>query len=336
MAQINLNEENYTVQNPSTEPELTVEEKLVEHTEDLAPVEIVPEPIVLQTVEEAPALAVSNESGIIGLSVEELNDPSKINVTIADKDAPIVVLFGPPACGKTMTLVRLARYLNEKGYTVSPVRSFRPTYDTNYTYLCDHFDTMINQDDAAESTDRISFMLVKVIQKGRTICQILEAPGELYFNPGNPNAPFPRYLNAIKSSRCRKVWTIMVEPDWQNEQDRLNYVTRIKKLKTLMTTRDRAVIVYNKIDKTEFLINGNGQVHMFAAVKNVRDMFPGIFEPFRNTTPILSLFTPYRCDFVPFQTGDYSLANDGTSTFEPGPDEYPSKLWRVIMKHVKG
>ena len=42
-----------------------------------------------------------------GLSVEELRDPNKISVTIADKDAPIVVLFGPPACGKTMTLVRL-------------------------------------------------------------------------------------------------------------------------------------------------------------------------------------------------------------------------------------
>ena len=68
---------------------------------------------------------------IIGLTAEELKDPNKISVTIADKDAPIVVLFGPPACGKTMTLVRLTRFLRENGYTITPIRTFRPNYDPN-------------------------------------------------------------------------------------------------------------------------------------------------------------------------------------------------------------
>ena len=50
-----------------------------------------------------------------GFSTEELNDPNKIKVTISDTTTPIVVLFGPPSCGKTMTLVRLARYLQNQG-----------------------------------------------------------------------------------------------------------------------------------------------------------------------------------------------------------------------------
>lgn len=318
MAQITFNEENFPIQ--------TTEEQQI-----------------IQPVEPDKDLPSSEDSttskdtnGIVGLSMEELNDPSKISVTIADKDAPIVVLFGPPACGKTMTLVRLARYLDDQGYGISPVRSFRPTYDKNYSKLCDDFNTIIHQNDAAESTDRMSFMLVKVVKDGKTLCQLLEAPGELYFDPKNPNAPFPKYLNAIKNCKCRKIWTVMVEPDWQNEPDRLNYVSKIKKLRTQMTTKDRTIVVYNKIDMTDFLIDGSGHAYVGQAIKNIRDLYPGIFEPFKNTTPILSWFTPYRCDFTIFQTGDYSTALDGTSTFDPGPEVYPQKLWNLIMKHVRG
>lgn len=273
---------------------------------------------------------------IKGLNLEELNDPNKINVTIADKDAPVVILFGPPACGKTMTLVRMTRYLRENGYAITPIRTFRPTYDTNYSEICDNFDIMMNQDDAAKSTSRISFMLVKVSKNGRTICQILEAPGEYYFNPKAPKSPFPRYFNAIKSSRNRKIWTIMVEPDWENEVDRLNYVDRIRKLRTQMAIKDKTIIIYNKIDKTEFLIDNSGNAHYGLARKNICDLYPGIFDPFINNTPISRWFTPYKLDFTIFQTGDYSTAADGTSLFEQGPDVFPRRLWKIILKHVKG
>lgn len=318
MAQLSLNEEQTPV--ISNDP-IEVEQTIVE------------EPIADSPVVNENATTTSN---IVGLSNEELNDPNKISVVIADKDAPIVVLFGPPACGKTMTLVRLTRYLSENGYTVTPVRTFRPTYDTNYSDLCDNFDTMINQDDAAQSTNRISFMLVKVSKKGRTICQLLEAPGEYYFNPKAPNSPFPRFFNAIKACKCRKIWAVMVEPDWGNEPDRLNYVNRIKYLRRQMTTKDKSIIIYNKIDKTEFLIDGSGNAHIGHAIKNIRDLYPGIFEPFRNMRPISNWFTPYNCDFTIFQTGDYSTANDGTSVFQQGSDVFPRKLWSIIVKRVRG
>ena len=320
MPQVNIEDD----QNPV----IPVEEPIMEQ-----PANTIPTPEENSPKEDA-ILPPSDK--IAGLGAEELNDPNKISVTIADKDAPIVVLFGPPACGKTMTLVRLTRFLRDNGYAVSPVRTFRPTFDSNYSDICDNFDIMMNQDDAAKSTSKISFMLVKVSKNGRTICQILEAPGEYYFNPKVPKSPFPRYFNAIKSSKNRKIWTILVEPDWQNESDRLNYVDRVRKLKTQMSVRDNTIIVYNKIDKTEFLIDNSGNAHMELARKNICDLYPNIFEPFKNTTPLIRWLVPYNLKFAIFQTGDYSTSSDGTSLFQQGPDVFPRRLWSIILSKVRG
>ena len=102
--------------------------------------------------------------------------PNRIQVTVKDKDVPLVLLFGPPACGKTMTLIRLTRYLKSAGYQVAPVRSLRSSADVHYKRLCDGFDDMVNALDAASSTDRISFLLVEVSKNGRRLCQNSRGP----------------------------------------------------------------------------------------------------------------------------------------------------------------
>ena len=139
-----------------------------------------------------------------GLDDNERKDPNSIAVTIADKETPIVVLFGPAACGKTMTLVRLTRFLQEQGYSVSPVKSFRPAKDAHYAKMCEEYNTLVYSNNAADSTDMISFMLLEVLDStGKRVCQILEAPGEYYFSPDKPKAPFPAYANTIKNSKNR-------------------------------------------------------------------------------------------------------------------------------------
>lgn len=130
-------------------------------------------------------------SSIKGLSQEEITDANAIRVTIDDPTTPIVVLFGPPTSGKTMTLIRLTRYLNQHGYEVRPVETFRPAADTHYQRMCEKFNEMVYSDNAAEGTSNISFMLVKVTQKGCSICQILEAPGEGYYMPETDTGTFP-------------------------------------------------------------------------------------------------------------------------------------------------
>ena len=277
---------------------------------------------------------VQSDGGVHGLSAAEMNDPNSIRVTVSDPNAPLVILFGPPACGKTMTLVRMTRFLQAEGYTVSPIRHFRPTSDTNYAEICEHFDETMNSDNAAASTDRISFMLVEVIKNGRRICQILEAPGEYYFNPKKPNASFPNYVNTIIASSNRKVWTIMIEPDWMDHTDRANYVSKINRLKQSMRAKDSAVFVFNKIDKTNF-VRSVGDIDTSAAISEVKNLYPNIFVPFMNQNPITKIFKEYNCDFVPFQTGYYTEAVNGL-TYQEGPREYCVKLWKCIKNQITG
>lgn len=276
----------------------------------------------------------NSNSDIKGLTAIEMNDPNSISVTVSDPTAPLIVLFGPPACGKTMTLVRLTRYLQNEGYIIAPIRTFRPASDTNYADICTNFDAMINNDNAAKSTSRISFMLVEVIKNGKRLCQILEAPGEFYFNPNTPNAQFPNYVNTIIGSNNRKIWAIMVEPDWLNQADRKNYVSRITYLKQSMRTKDNVVFIFNKIDKTNF-VRSVGNINVSAAITEVQNLYPSIFIPFLNQNPITKIWKKHNCKFIPFQTGFYTNAINGM-TYQEGPKEYCRNLWSTLISNIYG
>lgn len=275
-----------------------------------------------------------------GMSDAELLDPNKIKVEIADHDTPLVVFFGPPYCGKTMTLIRLTRYLRGQGYTVEPITSFRPGYDANYKKMCAGFDQMIGSEDAAQSTTKINFMLVQVSSdKGKPLCQILEAPGEHYFSPNTPQANFPKYINAIINCNNRKIWAVMVEPDNTNPtmdmEARRAYANKICALKTKIRARDKVMFVFNKIDESQFVIDPENIKYGFAK-RHIENLYPNIFSKFINTNPITRWWHPYNFDFVAFQTGDFSEAADGTLTFEQGSDFYPKKMWQLISKRLKG
>lgn len=272
---------------------------------------------------------------IPGLTPEELNDVNRIHITISDTTAPVIVLFGPASCGKTMTMVRLSRYLQGQGYQLIPDRSFRPSYDQNYKSLCDNFSRIVNSDDAASRTDNISFMLVKVIKDGRTICQILEGPGELYFDPNKATQDWPTYVHSLlNNTGLRKIFLPFVEPNFGEEETRRNYVCTINQL-LQNTDKQKYVFVYNKIDKTPFVISP-GKVHLNHAKHQVEVDYPGIFARFKNTNPITALWRPENFYFVPFQTGTYTQPASGNLVYIQGSDRYPQILWETIMRCIRG
>lgn len=286
-----------------------------------------------ETLDTTRATGVANN--INGLSNEERLDVNKIRVNISDKSAPVIVLFGPASCGKTMTMVRLSRFLKSQGYQLIPDRTFRPSYDLHYKKMCDDFSTIVNSDDAASRTDSISFMLVKIIKDGRTICQVLEGPGELYFNPDRAEQEWPTYVHyLLNDTGLRKIFMLFVEPNYGDVEARRNYVSTLNQLKKL-TDKQKFIFLYNKIDKTPFVINP-GKVHIMHSMHQVESDYPDIFTNFRNHNPITSLWRTYDFDFVPFQTGSYTMPNDGTLVYIQGSDRYPQILWETILRHIRG
>ena len=96
-----------------------------------------------------------------------------------------------------------------------------------------------------------------------------------------------------------------------------------------------------KIDKTNFT-KKKGQINIVQARKEISNLYPGIFEMFKNQNPITKLWKDYLCGFVPFQTGTYTITtkkdNKGNSiwNYQEGADNYPQMLWNEIQKSITG
>ncbi len=257
------------------------------------------------------------------------NDINDISISIADSMTPLAVLLGPACVGKTMTLVRLVRYLVEQGYSVSPDRSFRSVDDNIYRDVCDSFQGLINSGYAARGTNLFDCMLVKIMKEGRCVIQVVDLAGELIMNYGLNTAPY--YFNQILNSENPHIWIIMLEPYWRNPRQRREYVERIKCIQTLVSPKDRVIIVANKIDKTPFL-EGRTRINSLGVLKQIINEYPGLMEIFSNKNPITSILRPYNCSFIPFVTGTYTIREAEPMLYVPSSSVFPKLLWKAMIK----
>lgn len=262
------------------------------------------------------------------------------DIKIGDKKAPIVMLFGPPTSGKSMTLVRLARYLRKQGYTVKADPTFKS--DSTYKTRCEQFHKNLNTTEALQGNALNEFLMVKVINHGTTICQILEAPGEHYFNPKKPEEisarNFRPYLTEIiRNLANRKIWVFITEAEWNvHASVKDSYVSRIRGCKhQLLKPTDRVVMLYNKVDQKEELFE-NGKLHVSSAEKAMKDEYEGLSSTFKNHNPITSLWRAYNYRFVPFCTGYYTQQVGGKLKYNESEEHYPRLLWFELMKCFKG
>lgn len=270
-----------------------------------------------------------------GLTIEEEKDPNKIHVVISDP-SPIVIMFGPGQSGKTMTLVRLTRWLKQNGYKVEPDRTFRPSNSTTYQEMCDSFHENVNSNYAAKRTKQLNFMLIKVMNKyGEPICQILEAPGEHYFDEDHPKRDFPLYINNILPLPNPKTWMFIVESNWKDASDRQNYADKIKEMQSRISFKDRVIFTCHKADiQTSLFDRGVPNVKQF--FKNIYHQYPGIFTKYENRNPISRLWRKYNFDFVVFSAGFFNDTIEGGKSYAQSNDMYPANLWKAIIKTVKG
>ena len=210
---------------------------------------------------------------------DEIRDVNNITVTIPDAQTPIVVFFGSPASGKTLSLLRMIRYLEQNGHQVVPEAIFRPQTDKHYTKMCAGLKDMAYSTYAPGGTDIISFMLVKVLDSiGNPRCQILEAPGEHYFD-GRASLEFPTYINAIRTAPNKKVWVFFVEQDWGSDQNERNlYAQKICSMQGLISPNDRVVFLFDKVDKHRHQYKSNGEPNKPIFFRNIQQQYPGIFD----------------------------------------------------------
>lgn len=266
-------------------------------------------------------------------------DPRTYNVTLTDPVSPMVILFGPPSCGKTMTLVRLTRFLSGQ-YDFMPDQAFKNSDNDEYQKLCSNFNAAVGSDAAAQGTKYIDFMLLRVNDKtnGRTLCQFVESPGEFLFDPKKPDEPFPAYLNQIIASNNRKIWLVFLEAGL-SQTERFDYVRKIQNLKSVINHRDKVIFVVNKIDllATRSFIISPTEINMGGLINYANGLYPGLFESFTRK----GIFWTTRCfDFTAFQTGTYVVSRDQDGkeykSFQSGHDSHPARLWSIIKKRVRG
>jgi len=263
---------------------------------------------------------------------EEILDVNNITVTIPDTQTPIVVFFGSPASGKTLALLRMIRYLEQHDYQVVPEAVFRPQTDRHYARMCAGLKDMAYSQYAPGGTDIISFMLVKVIdqQNNRTICQILEAPGEHYFD-GRAELSFPTYINAIRTAPNRKVWVFFVEQDWGEDQSIRNlYAQKICSMQGLISPRDRVVFLFNKVDEKRHQYKRNGEPNKKVFFTNIEQQYPGIFTRYKNTGIAKYIYGEYNFKIVCFSSGVFTHTSDGRQVWVPENDKYCMELWNAI------
>lgn len=283
------------------------------------------------------------QDGSEGSNANNINTYQPSNtIRIGDSSAPVIILFGSPASGKSMTLVRLARYLRKKGLTVKADRTFKS--GQAYIDLCNQFENHLNTRTALPGTKDDEFLMVRIYENGRLITHILEAPGEHFFKPLSSNETHvsgqlnlrPYLTKIIDQIPNRRIWAFLLQAQWPvdgNNYDAFVDTVRTCKNKFIQST-DRTVLLYNQVDVLSHIYI-DGKVIPKYAEQTMKSEYTGINEIFRNTNPITSLWRDYTYFFVPFSTGTYTMEK-GEKVYTESNDYFPMTLWETLKKCIKG
>lgn len=290
-----------------------------------------------EEISEDPNASVTANKDIgVGNDKKEKNStkPKDINVRVTG-DAPIVLLFGAQSTGKTMTLVRLGRYLRTQGYELSVDDLFCKKEVWEYKENTEKFNSMLATDVALEGTKRNDFLFVNVTKKGNVVCHILEAAGEDYFplsNDGHRDCSkeFPGYMTTVFNTNNKKLWIFVIDATWSDYQIGEDYVNRIRSVvgsKYCNKKKDKFLLLYNKADTRNYITGSD--IRNEQAEQVCYKQYEKLKEIFEN--PTKSIFgSKYLHKFLAFSTGTYIDEDDDDKKFVPSRDFVPEALWKLI------
>ncbi|MBR1787140.1 MAG: hypothetical protein IJ756_08305 [Paludibacteraceae bacterium] len=274
---------------------------------------------------------------------QQENIASRIQVNqIVNQGVPIVVFVGPPASGKSMILVRLAKYLRTQGYTIRTDETFLNT--EQYRNDCAEFNDKLNTNVALDGT--VKYLLINVYKEGTEIAKLLEAPGEDFYDTDpttarkNNNRVLP-YLATIMTSANPKSYVMLLDLDSKvsfrnNSYHRDSYTDRFLKhfYPNIHGRRDRIILLYNKIDLTPF-----GTIHECRDEKAARHdaelYYPQLFATMK-VKKFGGFATMDNFVFKTFCTGMFADEVDdhgkNIQTYNIANEIYPQILWQEITR----
>lgn len=185
------------------------------------------------------------------------------------KRESLILFVGPPDCGKTMATYSLAEYLcslDQEAFEVTPNRFFKK-YDADYQNKCKEFEDKLVLNLSKKGTDapRVAmnktkdvFMMIDVKQNNHLKYQILEAPGELFWDPDNQEREFGSEIaNLIDPKgyeRGKVVFVLLLDlytrkwDDSNNRGDCAKYQNRLKQILDNYKPGDKIIALFNRYD----------------------------------------------------------------------------------------
>lgn len=273
---------------------------------------------------------------------EPMPQTSIATPTIVNKTVPLVMFIGPASSGKSMILVRLAKFLRNQGYSIKTDPTFLNT--EQYQQDCKEFENSLHTTTALKGT--LKFLLVNIYDKnGEEVAKLLEAPGEDFYATDREKIRFGKnesveaYLATIMTSPNPKSYVVLLDLDSDTSfrrdgHHREAYETRFLQYfyPAINKKRDKIILLYNKIDMTQFG-DINGCNNPTGALKDAKRFYPALFSTMR-VTKLGGFITVDNFVFKTFCTGMFATQTDsfGTiiKTYNIASDTYPRELWKEI------
>lgn len=255
-------------------------------------------------------------------------------------EGPLVIFYGPRGVGKSAALIRLTSYIEKyEECEVEIDHGFRS--GNSYANTIREFESIRNKHEFSPArTGELSFLLLKVTKNGSNFCEILEAPGEHFFNLKELQNSYPTYLNDIFQDNTKKVFvfffeSIMFGEESNRKQIKEQYASKIKDLLNdrFNSKRDKIIIVSNKADqKSGWIVDGRPKVKSFVKGLYEDPDYGKLFKYLRTNRR----FGKIR--FVPFSAGLFNKTKSNTKkqTFSFSNDNYPRDFWEAIHEAIDG
>ncbi len=267
--------------------------------------------------------------------------------SLGDSSAPIVMMFGPANSGKTVALLRLARYLDTIGMEIVADVNFRADAYYEHVLVPDFQQRLADSqpDRPANNTDPV-FIALDVREKGvrdGRICKFIEVPGEHLFEIEKTaaNQVLPAYIEEIFRSNARKIVLFMVPlPSAESSEagalsdsqfrEFCDHVVRVIENK-LSIASDDFIFVVSKADMQRDKLKSevSANVSAFRKALMAREGFSRVAESLRRANRDLIV--------VPYSAGTISQSVPGKPDmliYSKPP--WPAALWREIRSSIGG